>query len=130
MKRLIPVLAVAASVVALPFSHLALAKAKGPKGPPIKQNVCHITEVVEEGGNPVRAEGHVIRVARPAVTAHCSHHNYDFTGQDSAQLDNACPGDFCQDILKEDADDGGDPQKTCIPYDEEQPLNAECRAAE
>lgn len=71
MKRLLPIFAVAASIVALPLSHLALADpGNGRKGPPEKVKLCHVTGTNEDG---TRYEGHVIEVAEPAVKAHCNH---------------------------------------------------------
>ena len=77
MKRLVPVFAVAASLVALPLSHLALAQ--GPKKEKVK--LCHITGqppqkcVNVREGNPSGecVVGHVIEVSESAVPAHCGH---------------------------------------------------------
>ncbi|MEX1027371.1 MAG: hypothetical protein WD049_05100 [Candidatus Paceibacterota bacterium] len=80
MKRLIPVLAVVASLAALPFSHLVLA-GPGNGGGKEKVKLCHITGqpaqpcVVDRVGNPSGncLVGHVIEVGAPAVEAHCNH---------------------------------------------------------
>ena len=81
MKRLIPVLAVAATLVALPLSHLALA-GNGNGGGKEKVKLCHITgEPAQECADTTRPGnpsgkclvGHVIEVSSAAVPAHCGH---------------------------------------------------------
>jgi hypothetical protein len=106
------------SLLALvPFSHLALARR--PEGrPPAKVAICHISDVaaravldadgepvLDDDGNPVTEEvflGEVIRVAAPAVAAHCAH------GDHTSGLEELAVGDACERLVGSDATCGDD----------------------
>ena len=73
MKRLIVVLCVVSVLVALSFSHEAMAKKGGVPAKPVKVAICHATD-----GSPLMSGGtlivgHVINVSENAVPAHLAH---------------------------------------------------------
>jgi hypothetical protein len=67
MKRLLVLLLIVGFVVALPLSHLVLAK-----GPAPKVEICHVTDSGSVFGDTV-VVGHVISVSENALDAHLAH---------------------------------------------------------
>ncbi len=102
MKRLIAILFVLGFIVALPLSHAFAARRLKPGKR--KVFICHVTNVEENhhGMGHVLLEGHLIKVARAAVSAHLEHGDF----RPRRLPTDAHAGDYCNRHNGHDGHDG------------------------